>query len=1483
MPIARSTIRLFVSSTFSDMEAERDALQREVFPRLRQLCLSNGLRFQPIDLRWGVPEEAGKDNRTMRICLRELRRCQEMHPKPNFLILLGDRYGWRPLPEIIPADLFAQLLNQVPRAAQELLEWRETQATKGWYRRDDNSVPPVYELQPRGDDEEWHRTVEKPLLDALVAAARALGFDPERRGVAIGTSATEQEIVEGALKVDDAAEHVHAFFRSIIGLPHARQAEKFVDLLDDGRRDPIAAVRQGALKARIAAKIGESNIHRYEVHWREGMQPHDLTQFTADAYAALKGVILCQVAELTSVSREAEEEAAHRAFGEERRRGFIGRRETLAHMVTSLGEGAHRILAVLGPSGAGKSALMAEAVRLVRLTHGENAVIARFIGGTPDSANITALLRNLVAEIRRRYPAPVPVEGEPSVDREIPLEINPLIAVFHEALAKPTAERPLFIFLDALDQLTAGHGALEGPWLPSSLSPHVRLIVSAPSPADTDHAPPQRRDAADTSARAHDPRAAVVSTLNRRASEIQQILVEPLSMPTGQALADQWLADAGRTLQPRQMAAILASFRQEGLPLWLRVAVGQCGRLASWGDTPRFDPTLPALLTHVLDGLSAEVEHGAVLVERALGSLASARHGLAEDELIDLLSADREVIDDLRRRSPRSPRNDALPLAVWARLHGDIGPYLTTHQSQDADLLNFYHGSFLDAVQATFLNTAERRGQAHRHVAEHFASRAWFIAPVDSQGVAQRDGVLTDQPNVRKASELPWQLLRRAEASDPAREKPAEWDAALAVLCDMTFLEVKCRGGLVLELEEDYRAARTALPEAQAMRRDDQERTETLARWTDALIRYSQAWTERRHRIARNEAIDELEPALSEPPVSCRIWTDQEIEAECRRQREQPTRLDRLTAFSGFLQSESSAVMAFGTREGFVLQHAHNVAPGGPVHDAAAELVPQHGVRLLLRRWPGEARWNPKPAMLRALEGHGAGVVTADGRRVVFGSVDGVEIWDLEFGTLTRSIRIAGERRRLGETNPVDMTITPDGRRAVMAMNDRTLQVWDLERGACVRSLGGNGHRVTSVSVTADGSRAVTSTENSSLYVWDLDSGTCLHAITAHSVIIGTELTSTIVADGRWAVTGGSDKTVRVWDLDSGACLRTFNSSDYVRAVTTTADGGRVLSGGLNGTLELWDLESGTLIRTLDNRKETGGGYTVNSLSVTADGRHAVSGSFDNALRIWDLDSGECLRILKGHSAEVSRVSVSADGRRAVSASGRDGTLRVWDLQTGLSPRTILGHPRQVTGISITPDGLRVISGSHDGSLRVWDAESGVCLRTFPGSGLSVSGVSVTLDGHRAICSHDDGALWMWDLESGACRPMTFQELLVPSETFEREAMALDRGRAVWRDAQDEMRVVDVETAESLRRLQGHARFISPVRVSPDGLRAVSGSDDNTLRVWDLESGQCIALAHSRDPITALTIYSGRSVNGPSNVSDRICYGTRTGDIVFLD
>ena len=84
------TFRIFVSSPFTDLKEERNALQKHVFPRLKKLCRENGTRFQAIDLRWGVREEAGLDQQTMTICLDEIERCRTASPRPNFVVLLGE-------------------------------------------------------------------------------------------------------------------------------------------------------------------------------------------------------------------------------------------------------------------------------------------------------------------------------------------------------------------------------------------------------------------------------------------------------------------------------------------------------------------------------------------------------------------------------------------------------------------------------------------------------------------------------------------------------------------------------------------------------------------------------------------------------------------------------------------------------------------------------------------------------------------------------------------------------------------------------------------------------------------------------------------------------------------------------------------------------------------------------------------------------------------------------------------------------------------------------------------------------------------------------------------------------------------------------------------------------------------------------------------------------------------------------------------------
>jgi hypothetical protein len=175
-------------------------------------------------------------------------------------------------------------------------------------------------------------------------------------------------------------------------------------------------------------------------------------------------------------------------------------------------------------------------------------------------------------------------------------------------------------------------------------------------------------------------------------------------------------------------------------------------------------------------------------------------------------------------------------------------------------------------------------------------------------------------------------------------------DDAVALVTDLGWVEAKCRAGLVFELQADYREILAALPEVQAERTEQRQRDARLERWTREIIEYARKWNDRLNRVARGETASEPEQPMPEVIASVPPWSNDRIETACRRIIEHPTRLDRLRAFCGFVQSECHSLLQFGSREGFVPQHALSCAPTGPVHEAATALLSRCRVPLVLRR-----------------------------------------------------------------------------------------------------------------------------------------------------------------------------------------------------------------------------------------------------------------------------------------------------------------------------------------------------------------------------------------------------------------------------------------------------------------------------------------------------------------------------------------------------
>lgn len=112
--LRKKVIRIFLSSTFTDTNSERDHLIETVYPRLKDYCKrEHDLDFQSVDMRWGIPSDAHEYHGTTELCLNEIKNCKKYSLGPNFVTLVGQKYGLRPLPRRIDEDEFELIRNEV--------------------------------------------------------------------------------------------------------------------------------------------------------------------------------------------------------------------------------------------------------------------------------------------------------------------------------------------------------------------------------------------------------------------------------------------------------------------------------------------------------------------------------------------------------------------------------------------------------------------------------------------------------------------------------------------------------------------------------------------------------------------------------------------------------------------------------------------------------------------------------------------------------------------------------------------------------------------------------------------------------------------------------------------------------------------------------------------------------------------------------------------------------------------------------------------------------------------------------------------------------------------------------------------------------------------------------------------------------------------------------------------------------------------------
>lgn len=161
-------------------------------------------------------------------------------------------------------------------------------------------------------------------------------------------------------------------------------------------------------------------------------------------------------------------------------------------------------------------------------------------------------------------------------------------------------------------------------------------------------------------------------------------------------------------------------------------------------------------------------------------------------------------------------------------------------------------------------------------------------------------------------------------------------------------------------------------------------------------------------------------------------------------------------------------------------------------------------------------------------------------------------------------------------------------------------------------------------------------------------------------------------------------------------------------------------------------------------------------------------------------------QILKGHTNGIMALHTHDN---YLATGSYDATIKIWDLDTGKEVRTLRGHTMGVRCLQM--DDTKLISGSIDKTVKVWDWRSGICRATFTGHTADVIGLQ--FDSHILVSGSADGT-------------------------------------AIVRDMKN----------KSISTLRGHTNWVNSVRIDGLSRTVFTASDDFTVKLWDLDTKQCI-------------------------------------------
>ena len=351
------------------------------------------------------------------------------------------------------------------------------------------------------------------------------------------------------------------------------------------------------------------------------------------------------------------------------------------------------------------------------------------------------------------------------------------------------------------------------------------------------------------------------------------------------------------------------------------------------------------------------------------------------------------------------------------------------------------------------------------------------------------------------------------------------------------------------------------------------------------------------------------------------------------------------------------------------------------------------------------------------------------------------------------------------------------------------------------------------------------------LGIWNVDSGKEIGAIPdLPELVEHTGLISgmSFSPDGRVLATSSWDHSIRLWDFTKRKKIAVLQGHlNEVWSLATSSDGKWVASGSKDGEVKLWETR-----RREDQNSIFGAWFPI---TFSQDSRKLAAVNFQGRVAFINLatmEFEEQFPINVFPFRFISFVALSADLKRMVHIL-EGGRIAV--LDTEVSESLVLNVPyRRPESVALSPDGNELIVGGRDQPLIWWNLRTG-------------TNALLTIDGQRAVFSPDGlqvailnraANIQVWNVSLHQMRTnfsvgsgMVFNMVFSPNGKI----LATTSGPE---DFEHSIRFWDTSSGKLIGSCTGHKQSVWSVAFSPDGKTLATGSDDSTLKLWNVATRQ---------------------------------------------